>query len=79
MVNNHTKQIFTNLIGEEGGKANTAKMIGSVELIDTSFDYAGEGVAIAGELALLKGGKNYIQVPFGTLAENSLKAPTDIK
>lgn len=72
MVNNHIKQIFTNLISVKGGEANTAKTIGTVGLIDTSFGYACEGAAITGELALLKGGKNYIQVPPGTLAENPL-------
>ncbi len=79
MVNNHTKQIFTNLIGEEGGKANSAKTVNTVELIDTSFGYSGKGAAIAGGLALLKAGKNHIRVPTGTLAENPLKAPSLVK
>ena len=79
MVNGQLTPIVTDPIGIEGGKGNTAKTVGAGALIGAAFGGAGEGAAIAGGLALLKAGKNHIQVPPGTLAEIPLKAPLVIK
>ena len=80
MVNGQLTPIVTDPIGVEGGKGNTAKMVGAGALIGGAFGGAGEGAAIAGGLAVLSAGKkNHIQIPAGTLAEVPLKAPLVIK
>ena len=79
MVNDQLTSIVTDPIGVEGGQGNTAKTVGAGALIGAAFGGAGEGAAIAGGIALLKAGRNHIQVPAGTLAEVPLKAPLTIK
>lgn len=80
MVSNQLTPIVTDPIGVEGGKGNTAKMVGAGALIGGAFGGAGEGAAIAGGLAVLSAGKkNHIQIPAGTLVEVPLKSPLTIK
>jgi hypothetical protein len=80
MVNNQLTPIVTDPIGVEGGKGNTAKMVGAGALIGGAFGGSGEGAAIAGGLAVLSAGKkNHIQIPAGTLVDIPLKAPLIIK
>ena len=82
MVNNQLTPIITDPIGVEGGKGNTAKMVGAGALIGGAFgggSGAGTGAAIAGGLAVLSAGKNHIQIPAGTMVEVPLKAPLVIK
>jgi len=80
LVNGQLTSIVTDPIGVEGGKGNTAKMVGAGALIGGAFGGAGEGAAIAGGLAVLSAGKkNHIQIPAGTIAEVPLKAPLVFK
>jgi len=82
MVNNQLTEIVTEPIGVEGGKGNTAKMVGAGALIGGAFgggSGSGTGALIAGGLAVLSSGKNHIQIPAGTLVEVPLKAPLTIK
>ena len=82
MVNNQLTDIVTDPIGVEGGKGNTAKMVGAGALIGGAFgggSGSGTGGLIAGGLAVLSSGKNHIQIPAGTLVEVPLKAPLTIK
>jgi len=82
MVNNQLTDIVTDPIGVEGGKGNTAKMVGAGALIGGAFgggSGSGTGALIAGGLAVLSSGKNHIQIPAGTLVEVPLKAPLTIK
>ena len=80
MVNGVLTPIVTDPIGVEGGKGNTAKMVGAGALIGGAFGDSGEGAAIAGGLAILSAGKkNHIEIPAGTLADIPLKAPLVIK
>jgi len=80
MVNGVLTPIVTDPIGVEGGKGNTAKMVGAGALIGGAFGDSGEGAAIAGGLAILSAGKkNHIQIPAGTIADIPLKAPLTIK
>lgn len=82
MVNNQLTEIVTEPIGVEGGKGNTAKMVGAGALIGGAFggnSGSGTGALIAGGLAVLSAGKNHIQIPAGTLVEVPLKAPLVIK
>jgi hypothetical protein len=82
MVNNQLTPIVTDPIGVEGGKGNTAKMVGAGALIGGAFgggSGSGTGALIAGGLAVLGSGKNHIQIPAGTLVEVPLKAPLVIK
>jgi hypothetical protein len=82
MVNNQLTPIMTDPIGVEGGKGNTAKMVGAGALIGGAFgggSGAGKGASIAGGLAVLSAGKNHIQIPAGTMVEVPLKAPLVIK
>ena len=81
-VNNQLTDIVTDPIGVEGGKGNTAKMVGAGALIGGAFgggSGSGTGALIAGGLAVLSSGKNHIQIPAGTLVEVPLKAPLTIK
>jgi hypothetical protein len=79
-VNGQLTPIVTDPIGVEGGKGNTAKMVGAGALVGAAFGGAGEGAAIAGGLAVLSAGKkNHIQIPAGTIADVPLKAPLIIK
>ena len=82
MINNQLTPIITDPIGVEGGKGNTAKMVGVGALIGGAFgggSGAGKGAAIAGGLAVLSAGKNHIQIPAGTMVDVPLKAPLTIK
>lgn len=82
MINNQLNPIATDPIGIEGGKGNTAKMVGAGALIGGAFgggSGSGTGALIAGGLAVLSSGKNHIQIPAGTLVEVPLKAPLVIK
>lgn len=82
MVNNQLTPIVTDPIGVEGGKGNTAKMVGAGALIGGAFgggSGSGTGALIAGGLAVLSSGKNHIQIPAGTLVDVPLKAPLMIK
>lgn len=82
MVNNQLTDIVTDPIGVEGGKGNTAKMVGAGALIGGAFgggSGSGTGALIAGGLAVLSSGKNHIQIPAGTLVEVPLKSPLVIK
>jgi hypothetical protein len=80
MVNGVLTPIVTDPIGVEGGKGNTAKMVGAGALIGGAFGGAGEGAAIAGGFAVLSAGKkNHIEIPAGTIADIPLKAPLVIK
>ncbi|MGE5796324.1 MAG: hypothetical protein ACM339_14020 [Ignavibacteria bacterium] len=80
IVNGQLTPIVTDPIGVEGGKGNTAKMVGAGALIGGAFGGSGEGAAIAGGLAVLSAGKkNHIQIPAGTLVDIPLKAPLIIK
>lgn len=82
MINNQLTPIVTDPIGIEGGKGNTAKMVGAGALIGGAFgggSGSGKGAAIAGGLAVLSAGKNHIQIPAGTLVEVPLKTPLAIK
>jgi len=82
MINNQLTPIATDPIGIEGGKGNTAKMVGAGALIGGAFgggSGSGTGALIAGGLAVLSSGKNHIQIPAGTLVEVPLKAPLTIK
>ena len=82
MVNNQLTEIVTEPIGVEGGKGNTAKMVGAGALIGGAFgggSGSGTGALIAGGLAVLSSGKNHIQIPAGTLVEVPLKVPLVIK
>lgn len=82
MINNQLTPIATDPIGVEGGKGNTAKMVGAGALIGGAFgggSGSGTGALIAGGLAVLSSGKNHIQIPAGTLVEVPLKAPLEIK
>jgi len=82
MINNQLTPIVTDPIGIEGGKGNTAKMVGAGALIGGAFgggSGSGTGALIAGGLAVLSSGKNHIQIPAGTLVEVPLKAPLTIK
>jgi len=81
-VNNQLTDIVTDPIGVEGGKGNTAKMVGAGALIGGAFgggSGSGTGALIAGGLAVLSSGKNHIQIPAGTLVEVPLKTPLVIK
>jgi len=80
LVNGQLTPIVTDPIGVEGGKGNTAKMVGAGALVGSAFGGTGEGAAIAGGLAVLSAGKkNHIQIPAGTIADIPLKAPLVIK
>ena len=82
MINNQLTPIITDPIGVEGGKGNTAKMVGAGALIGGAFgggSGAGTGAAIAGGLAVLSAGKNHIQIPAGTMVDVPLKSPLTIK
>lgn len=82
MINNQLTAIVTEPIGVEGGKGNTAKMVGAGALIGGAFgggSGSGTGALIAGGLAVLSSGKNHIQIPAGTLVEVPLKSPLVIK
>ena len=82
MINNQLTEIVTDPIGVEGGKGNTAKMVGAGALIGGAFgggSGSGTGALIAGGLAVLSSGKNHIQIPAGTLVEVPLKVPLVIK
>lgn len=82
MINNQLTDIVTDPIGVEGGKGNTAKMVGAGALIGGAFgggSGSGTGALIAGGLAVLSSGKKHIQIPAGTLVEVPLKIPLTIK
>jgi hypothetical protein len=82
VVNGQLTPIATDPVGVEGGKGNTAKMVGAGALIGGAFgggSGSGTGALIAGGLAVLGSGKNHIQIPAGTLVDIPLKAPLVIK
>ena len=82
MINNQLTPIQTDPMGIEGGKGNTAKMVGAGALIGSAFgggEGAGTGALIAGGLAVLRSRGNHIQIPADTIADITLKSPLVIK
>ncbi|MFN2126831.1 MAG: hypothetical protein ACK2TU_03135 [Anaerolineales bacterium] len=82
MINNQLTPILTDPMGVEGGRGNTAKMVGAGALIGSAFgggEGAGTGALIAGGLAVLRSRGNHIQIPADTIADVTIKAPLVIK
>jgi hypothetical protein len=82
MINNELIPILTDPLGVEGGKGNTAKMVGAGALIGSAFGGskgAGTGALIGGGLAVLRARGNHIQIPADTIADVTLKAPVTVK
>ena len=82
MINNQLTPILTDPMGVEGGRGNTAKMVGAGALIGSAFgggEGAGKGALIAGGLAVLRSRGNHIQIPADTIADVTIKAPLVIK
>ena len=82
MINNQLTPIQTDPMGVEGGRGNTAKMVGAGALIGSAFgggEGAGTGALIAGGLAVLRSRGNHIQIPADTIADITLKAPVTIE
>jgi hypothetical protein len=72
VVNGKTKPILTDPIGAEGGKGQTAKVIGASALIGAAAGDAGKGALVGAGVVLLAGGK-HIQIPKGTLFDLVIK------
>ena len=72
VINGKTVEIVTDPIGAEGGKGQTAKVIGASTLIGAAAGDAGKGALVGAGLVVLAGGK-HIQIPKGTLFDLVIK------
>jgi hypothetical protein len=72
VINGKTVAIVTDPIGAEGGRGQTAKIIGASALIGAAAGDAGKGALVGTGLVLLAGGK-HIQIPEGTLFDLVIK------
>jgi hypothetical protein len=69
MIGNQNVTILTDTMGVQAGQGETAKTVGAGALIGAAFGGAGEGAAIAGGIAILKGRHSHVQIPAGTIAQ----------
>ena len=78
VISGKTVEIVTDPVGAEGGRGQTARIVGASTLIGAAAGDAGAGALVGAGLVLLAGGK-HIQISKGTLFDLVIKQEVEIK